>query len=555
MLNIENIKGIISDISFISKIYSIEKKYSIIEGKIGIFFDGLDKVLDFSFKIYPQYPLKHHNSESIRFSNKDLVEINHVMEDGYICIHNSHNLNLKQKLLIDFDSLKQWIEKYYINKKKDSNYEHIVVEESFIDDKYYSYIFTDINYKFSKGDYGEVKLSSLSNTIFKEKAIQNFLVNGFILNKANINCQWNSYYQNINADKRGLFYFLEEHPAKYNKFIFKNWKDFDGLISKDFLNFLHKFEEKNLKKSKGTILPLFFGYKTINDEIHWQVALIKLGWFPIIGEAEVFLGIKTGQWNSKLIDSDIQWALTRDSSYKYFFGRGILDESITEKKILIIGVGAIGSMVAKTLTRSGCKYIDIVDYDIKEPENVCRSEYMFQFGLTDKVTELEQILVSISPFLEITLLKDEFFESTTKIIYKNDKGKECLTSILNDYDIVFDCSTDNDLMSILNHLDLKCDIINLSITNHAQELVCGFYPNIYHFVDTQFGGILKNDLSDLYEPTGCWSPTFKASYNDINTLIQFSIKHINNLYRESKQKNNFIVKMSNDNLKLEVKEY
>jgi hypothetical protein len=102
MLNIENIKELISDISFISKLYSIEKKDSLIEGEVGIFFDGLDKVLDFSFEIYPQYPLKHHNSESIRFFNKDLIEINHVMEDGYICIHNSHNLNFKQKLLIYF---------------------------------------------------------------------------------------------------------------------------------------------------------------------------------------------------------------------------------------------------------------------------------------------------------------------------------------------------------------------------------------------------------------------------------------------------------------------
>ena len=153
------------------------------------------------------------------------------------------------------------------------------------------------------------------------------------------------------------------------------------------------------------------------------------------------------------------------------------------------------------------------------------------------------------------MLADEFFESITKIIYQNRNDKTFLTSILNDYDIVFDCSTDNDLMSILNSLDLTCDLLNISITNHSKELVCAFFPNIYHFVSTQFENILDNDLDDLYEPTGCWNPTFKASYNDINMLIQFSIKHINNLYRDKKQKNNFVVQMSNDSLKLEIKEY
>jgi len=256
------------------------------------------------------------------------------------------------------------------------------------------------------------------------------------------------------------------------------------------------------------------------------------------------------------IDVDIKWAITRDSSYKYFFGRGTLDDKITGSKILIIGVGAIGSMIAKTLTKSGCKYIDIVDYDIKEPENVCRSEYMFQFGLNDKVIELQQILSAISPFVEISILKNEYFESIIKIFHKDDEGKRAFISTLDEYDIVFDCTTDNDLMHILDTLRLKCDVINLSITNHAQALVCAFYPNIYHFVNTQFQYLLKNDLVDLYEPIGCWSPTFKASYNDINMLVQLAIKHINNLYKSDKQQNNFVIKIDDSEiLGIKVEEY
>ena len=554
-MNTETVKTLLTTIPFISEVYYINDKDSIIDGKVGIFFDGLDKELQFIFNIYPPYPLKHHKSESIRFFNENLLELNHIMEDGSVCIHNSHNTDFKQKLLIDFDSLKQWIEKYYINKDKDIHYEHIIVSESLIDENYYSYIFTNVHYPFSKGDFGKVKISHLYNTFFKEKPIQNFLVQSFVIDGVDISCKWNSYYKSMKKQDLGLFYFLDEHPAKYNKFIYDNWQDFNRLISQEFLNFLYEFGIKNQKKHQNTLLPIFLGYKTIDNEIHWQVALIKFGNCPIVGKPEILLGVKTGRWNTNLIDSKIQWGLTRDSSDKYFFGRGTLDKSIIDKRILIMGIGAIGSIVAKTLTRGGCKSIDIVEYDVKEPENVCRSEYMFQFGLSDKVSELQSILFAISPFIEVNILKKEYFEFIIKTFYKDVDAKKHLITNINEYDIVFDCTTDNDLMNILDSLDTEPEIINLSITNHANELVCAFSLNIYHFVNSQFENVLDNDIEDLYEPTGCWSPTFKASYNDINTLVQFAIKHINTLYSEGKKRNNFIITTSDDNLQLEIKEY
>lgn len=555
MINIGLLKETLKRLSFIKNINGIDCEDSIIRGSIVILFDGLESSLNFRFEIYPPYPLKYHGSESIKFYNEDLISVNHVMQDGSICIHNSHNTDIKQKILMDFDSLKQWIQKYYIDKENDLNYEHIVVEEGLVEEKYYSYIFTDIGYVFSEGNFGQVKIFSLNNTLYKDKEIENFLVQKFIFNKSEIPCKWNSHYKNIQAQDLGLFYFLDKHPAKMNKFIFNNWSEFQELVSNKFLNYLYQFEQKHLKHFKGYVLPLFFGYRTVNNEIHWQVALIKVGAFPIKGEAEVLLGIKTGKWNTTLIDSDIRWALTRDSSYKYFFGRGTLDKSITESKILIIGLGAIGSMVAKTLTRGGCKYIDIVDYDTKEPENVCRSEYLFQSGLCDKVREIESLLIAISPFVEVTIIKKEYFELIAKMLYKDMEARSHLIATLNEYDIVFDCTTDNDLMHILETFELTAQIINMSITNHAQELVCAFSPNIYNFVNTQFSEILNNDLEDLYEPTGCWNPTFKASYNDINTLVQFAIKHINNIYKNSKEKNNFLIGTNADGLTLEIKEY
>ena len=125
---------------------------------------------------------------------------------------------------------------------------------------------------------------------------------------------------------------------------------------------------------------------------------------------------------------------------------------------------------------------------------------------------------------------------------------------LSNYDYIFDCSTDDDLMHILDKIDITSIIINLSITNHAQSLVCGVSPDTYKFVRHQFDNILENDVEDLYNPLGCWSPTFKASYNDISTLIHFALKHIN-IMVSNKQLNSFVINQDNNYESLKVSKF
>ncbi len=109
-------------------------------------------------------------------------------------------------------------------------------------------------------------------------------------------------------------------------------------------------------------------------------------------------------------------------------------------------------------------------------------------------------------------------------------------------------------MHILDKIDVTATIINLSITNHAQSLVCGVSPHTYKFVRHQFDNILENDVEDLYNPLGCWSPTFKASYNDISTLINFALKHIN-IMVSNKQLNSFVINQDNNYESLKVSKF
>lgn len=275
--------------------------------------------------------------------------------------------------------------------------------------------------------------------------------------------------------------------------------------------------------------------------------MLKADDFPIKTEK-----VKCGGrpiFNHTFTKTLIEWASTYNCSYDYFFGRGSLPSSIANKKILIIGIGAIGSIVAKTLTRCGAKFIDLYDVDLKEPGNICRSEYDFLSGVSDKTHELSSILQSISPFIKCEI-PAKAFDTWIKLTMDNKEAKKTVQDVLVRYDIIFDCSTDDGMMYALDNLSLKAKLINLSISNHANELVCAMGYNITETVKFIFGKLVDSDTTDMFNPTGCWSPTFKASYNDIASKLQLALKHIIRMLSSDEPESSFYITESNDYLKI-----
>lgn len=58
------------------------------------------------------------------------------------------------------------------------------------------------------------------------------------------------------------------------------------------------------------------------------------------------------------------------------------------------------------------------------------------------------------------------------------KTKVLLRGSLTSLDVIFDCTTDNQLMRVMDSVGAKAQLVNLSITNHAQDLICAFSPNV-----------------------------------------------------------------------------
>jgi hypothetical protein len=419
-----------------------------INGSISVFVDGLDHPLEFNVSILPEYPFRTHETESIKFSNENLLEYKHIMGNGTICIHTAHSPVLSEKLLYDIGSVKAWIKKYYIDKDTDDHYEHLIVNNQLFKGSQFSFFFTEVDYTFIKHQFGFVDYSNIRDGVFYNDKINNNILRSFYdqYKQPLVELKWNVLLESVPVHQ-GLYVFLPREPSFNNRWVLNKWEDFKSLLSQSFLRFLHEVQQ-NCNKEKGKFLPLFVGYNISQSEVHWQAIMLEIGSFPIYGERV------DKKWHTALkSELTIDWAMTRNCSYNYFYGRGKLSDKLTTGKILIIGIGAIGSMIAKTLVKSGCTKLDFIDYDIKEPENVCRSEYSFISGITNKTNDLINEMCLVSPYFESTsggYAYSELFNIIFKSGLSDISIKSEIETKLNEYDFIFDCTADNDMLYLLN---------------------------------------------------------------------------------------------------------
>ena len=88
-------------------------------------------------------------------------------------------------------------------------------------------------------------------------------------------------------------------------------------------------------------------------------------------------------------------------------------ERISQKKILIFGVGGVGSWCAESLIRTGIQKITLVDYDVVAESNINRQLPADRSTLgRSKVEVLKERFLSINPEAEITVLHQVYDSET-----------------------------------------------------------------------------------------------------------------------------------------------
>lgn len=246
----------------------------------------------------------------------------------------------------------------------------------------------------------------------------------------------------------------------------------------------------------------------------------------------------------ELVSYKLYYELAQHFSEKEFWGRGKFGFTLSEKKIAILGVGAIGSMLAETLVRSGVKYIGLWDSDLVEPGNICRSNFSISDLGNSKVDAIKTRLHNISPFCKVITNgnwdENGMYKMQSKytgnfygnINYKSQKDE---LDKIKEYDLVIDCTASNELLHFLSYALKDKDVISLCITNMAKDLVCvsNRDGNLFEIRKMFLSRIEQNTENYYLEGTGCYSPTFKAKNCDIASLVNLAVRYLDDNFEQN----------------------
>ncbi len=150
-------------------------------------------------------------------------------------------------------------------------------------------------------------------------------------------------------------------------------------------------------------------------------------------------------------------------------------EALHKKRVLIVGLGAVGSMCLESLARSGVGFFKIVDFDVIGVTNINRQIIATWDTLEkDKVEVAKQRILSINPKCKVETVKDFFSE-------------ENADSLIDDsFDLVIDA---------IDSLNPKCALLAYCY-NHNIKII------------SSMGAALKREptlvqSADLFDTFGC----------------------------------------------------
>ena len=259
--------------------------------------------------------------------------------------------------------------------------------------------------------------------------------------------------------------------------------------------------------------------------------------------------------------SDITLWLSHSNTIgrKEYFGRGELSPSLGDKKIAIIGLGAIGSSIAEALARGGVQQLTLWDGDIVEAGNICRSIYDNTDIGNAKAKALAAHIKRISPFCDVKPQGCWYQPDYTGVcryvggnFYGNinyDSQKKFIEA-LHEYDLIIDCTASNELLHFLSYAANDVSLLSLCITNRATHLLCFSNHDGNPFeLRKHFLASIEQDTENFYvEGTGCYSPTFLATSCDVQSLVNLCTRSIHRQMRERGYVSSTIWHYNDDNI-------
>lgn len=445
---------------------------------------------------------------------------------GSLCLSTPLVDHLVTRLQLEVQQLHGWLERYYVREEVDEHYDYIPVRSP----KGVHLLFDEEPHdnsteRFAAQQSGTFTYGTLRSTTGTAPA---FLCSGL----GNLPARWAP--EAVVNRFTGVWTLLQQEPVLQRKERVECWQDLLPLLPADFygqlrqLGLSHQFRRQS-PSALGNRFLVAIGYPIPNkegQEITWDALLLPLSLLR-----RDISSVKVQTRFDALGKQRLLWGQASNAAYSRFFGRGQLPELFTNRRILILGVGAIGSCLAETLVRGGVRDLTLADFDAVAPGNICRSRYRFRDVDAPKIVALQQHLLSLSPFVSVhtrasvpaTLPGAANWDETVKWLVE--------------YDLIVDCSANNQVLTTFHHAVPAGKVVHLSITEGAKELIAVVGDAICPLRERreqQLAHISRIMYPEFREGAGCWHPTFRASGAQIESMVGLAISELADMARQRK---------------------
>ncbi|MFZ5894684.1 MAG: HesA/MoeB/ThiF family protein [Myxococcota bacterium] len=294
----------------------------------------------------------------------------------------------------------------------------------------------------------------------------------------------------------------------------------------------------------GYPIPLRLGEAP--NEVHWDALLL-----PRLAKAEGrppsgFRQNARGWWRrdrfGKFADAvTLQYLYAENWSSDRLQARGRLPNAAREHKVALLGVGALGSLLAEMLIRTGIKSIALFDDEVVEAGNVSRHAATLADVGRLKVQTVAQRLRQISPAVRV----EEFAE-------KLNGDAKAIRDALDEYDVIIDCTSSDEALAVLGAAWWPIPRLFASFSmGYGGKRLFSFGVSGHQFPHHEFAASVRPwlehegsawaDSSEVLEGAGCWSPLFPARHDDVVLAVATCVKELETIMNHRPQSCRFRV--------------
>jgi len=328
-----------------------------------------------------------------------------------------------------------------------------------------------------------------------------------------------------------------------------NWGQLKKLAHQHNLDLFSRISSLFARTEKHSPTVILLGFPVPRKaggstaQIHWQ---------PLSFQRPKFRGgfrggAQEAKEAAKIIfhdKSQLNWMDSQNGNLDSVSSRGRLDNNLNKKHILLIGAGALGSVLSECLVRSGCENLTVLDPDKIELGNMSRHTLTTQSLDKNKAEELSKRLSLIFPALEVKWIA----KSIQSELSFNKK-------LLTKYDLIIDATGSDEALHYISCSEraVDGDFISISLGMNANRLYFYGYRDTEN-IEKDFKQAIRPWLDKELESAGnvdfpreglgCWHPLFPARVDDIFMMSGASVKLIEDFINGKLHNNLYVIEQN-----------